>query len=80
MAWKLFFTSRRAFISLNVQWMRNESFILTHFILYFNTILFQANVPYLYIPENVRKPSYPAITCSKLTVETLEQGVKYVQS
>ena len=22
----------------------------------------------------------PAITCSKLTVETLEQGVKYVQS
>ena len=22
----------------------------------------------------------PAITCSKLTIETLEQGVKYVQS
>ena len=24
--------------------------------------------------------SEPAITCSKLTIETLEQGVKYVQS
>ena len=26
------------------------------------------------------KPSLPGITCSKLTIETLEQGVKYVQS
>ena len=25
-------------------------------------------------------PSQPAITCSKLTIETLEQGVKYFQS
>ena len=25
-------------------------------------------------------PSQQAITCSKLTIETLEQGVKYVQS
>ena len=25
-------------------------------------------------------PSQPAITCSRLTIETLEQGVKYVQS
>ena len=24
--------------------------------------------------------SQPAITCSKLTIEALEQGVKYVQS
>ena len=24
--------------------------------------------------------SYPAFTCSKLTIETLEQGVKYVKS
>ena len=24
--------------------------------------------------------SQPTITCSKLTVETLEQGVKYIQS
>ena len=24
--------------------------------------------------------AYRAITCSKLTIETLEQGVKYVQS
>ena len=28
---------------------------------------------YLYIPQ-------PAFTCSKSTIETLEQGVKYVQS
>ena len=25
-------------------------------------------------------PSQPAVTCSKLTIETLEQCVKYVQS
>ena len=24
--------------------------------------------------------THPAITCSKLTIETLEKGVKYVQS
>ena len=30
---------------------------------------------------NSRKASHhPAITCSKLTTETVEQGVKYVQS
>ena len=28
----------------------------------------------------VRSPTQPAFTCSKLTIETLEQGVKYVQS
>ena len=27
-----------------------------------------------------RDPSQPAITCSKLTIETVEQGVKYVQN
>ena len=27
-----------------------------------------------------RSLSQPAITCSKLTIETLEQGVEYVQS
>ena len=26
------------------------------------------------------KVSKPAITCSKLTIETVEQGVKYVKS
>ena len=26
------------------------------------------------------KSTQPAFTCSKLTIETLEQGVKYVQS
>ena len=29
---------------------------------------------------NPASTSQPAITCSKLTIETLEQGVKYVQS
>ena len=27
-----------------------------------------------------QKSIQPVITCSKLTIETLEQGVKYVQS
>ena len=27
-----------------------------------------------------KKQSQPAFTCSKLIIETLEQGVKYVQS
>ena len=30
--------------------------------------------------DHVLYYSQPAITCSKLTIETLEQGVKYVQS
>ena len=30
--------------------------------------------------SNVSVLSQPAITCSKLTIETLEQGVKFVQS
>ena len=29
---------------------------------------------------NHNPSSQPAFTCSKLTIETLEQGVKYVQS
>ena len=33
-----------------------------------------------YITENKTDESQPAITCSKLTIETLKQGVKYVQS
>ena len=30
--------------------------------------------------ENLFSRTEPAITCSKLTIETLEKGVKYVQS
>ena len=30
--------------------------------------------------KTLRMITQPAITCSKLTIETLEQGVKYVQS
>ena len=36
-----------------------------------------------YVSAFIKKrqiPSQPAITQSKLTIETLEQGVKYVQS
>ena len=38
----------------------------------------QSSVFFIYF-ENVFA-TQPAFTCSKLTVETLEQGVKYVQS
>ena len=49
------------------------------------SLLFSRKVAYfltLAIFFFVRKQtlSQPAITCSKLTIETLEQGVKYVQS
>ena len=30
--------------------------------------------------KHVLRTCQPAITCSKLTIETLEQGVKHVQS
>ena len=33
----------------------------------------------LYKHKNIKVNTQPAITCSKLTIETLEQGVKYVQ-
>ena len=35
-----------------------------------------------YLPGRLfhQKHSQPAFTCSKLTIETLEQGVKYVQN
>ena len=31
-------------------------------------------------PMRLGTPTQPSITCSKLAIETLEQGVKYVQS
>ena len=39
-----------------------------------NTALFNI------LAHDVITYSQPAIACSKLTIETLEQGVKYVQS
>ena len=36
--------------------------------------------PKMYTKANKYKHTQPAIACSKLTIETLEQGVKYVQS
>ena len=33
-----------------------------------------------FIGRETKDTPQPAIACSKLTIETLEQGVKYVQS
>ena len=43
---------------------------------------FPPNSQYLAIMPDARRcvATQPAFTCSKLTIETLEQGVKYVQS
>ena len=40
----------------------------------------QISVDGLEKKSKINKRAQPAITCSKLTIETLEQGVKYVQS
>ena len=37
------------------------------------------NMYFIYL-QLERRGTQPAITCSKLTIETLEQDVKYVQS
>ena len=42
--------------------------------MFFETVLVQ---PYEYIFLTITQP---VIICSKLTIETLEQGVKYIQS
>ena len=36
--------------------------------------------PFFPLFQNPREQTQPPFTCSKLTIETLEQGVKYVQS
>ena len=33
-----------------------------------------------FVPDHLNAKAQPAFTCSKLTIEILEQGVKYVQS
>ena len=42
-----------------------------------NNLSIKGNV---FTEQKVRGIPQPAIACSKLTIETLEQGVKYVQS
>ena len=37
-------------------------------------------VVHILLPKWLASPAQPAITCSKVTTETIEQGVKYVQS
>ena len=47
----------------------------------FSKEIWKHTVNILFKNHNLSKiPSQPAIACSKLTIETLEQGVKYVQS
>ena len=41
---------------------------------------YQSKVPLLSFFSNSLDNIQPAITCLKLTIETLEQGVKYVQN
>ena len=53
--------------------------------IYSEPVVFQvANTSRKIKQQNQENPSFkqaqPAITCSKLTIETLEQGVKYIQS
>ena len=43
-------------------------------------ILVTCQVRYVFIKDTLRNRSQWAITCSKLTIEALEQGAKYVQS
>ena len=38
------------------------------------------NLQYLLETKNTENACQPAFACSRLTIETLEQGVKYVQS
>ena len=46
----------------------------------YEIVLNVSTSPYTTYVLPINPPSEPAITCSKLTIETLEQGVKYVQS
>ena len=41
---------------------------------------FERRIKYRWANDMKRTLIYPAVACSKLTIETLEQGVKYVQS
>ena len=43
-------------------------------------MIFYYGQTHLFLNKLHRVISQPAITCSKLTIEILEQGVKYVQS
>ena len=45
-----------------------------------NFTSFSFSVISSYYSPRILISTQPAITCSKLTIETLEQGVKYVQS
>ena len=42
--------------------------------------IFEEKLNNIYTEKLFQPTAQPAITCSKLTIEALEQGVKYVQS
>ena len=46
----------------------------------YNHVKYQKKVMIPFTLYNIIKLTQPAFTCSKLTIEILEQGVKYVQS
>ena len=50
-----------------------DFFIISKELWDFNGFLYGVNLTFRAAPQ-------PAVTCSKLTIEILEQGVKYVQS
>ena len=50
------------------------------FFVFILVFLFVTASTIYYCFDNILLPSQPAVTCSKLTIETLEQDMKYVQS
>ena len=64
----------------NTENTQDASTVILPYTIHFRHILqiFYSEIPVVAI-DKLAVPQ-PAITCSKLTIETLEQGVKYVQS
>ena len=62
------------FVKEYIRLIINFDWSFSHIYFAFSYVLYPL---FLVIPRNI---SQPAITCSKLTIETLEQGVKYAQT
>ena len=75
------YTSRKKSDSLSI--LRNEASVLQKkelAVQFLSSEQTKTTMKYSKEGSRVFVPSQPAITCSKLTIETLEQGVKYIQS
>ena len=60
---------------------KNNHSKFVNFIQHLDQFLNKVILGWVYeLNSNREKCTQPAITCSKLTIETVEQGVKYVQS